>query len=730
MGCVSSGVSVAPSSKPANRSNFAGEFAPPIDKTPTDQEVRSGIESSLPFLLNHVHAIKCPSGVVPPLVLARPAFPVLISKMNLGPSADVRLPIITLVSPAVARIICFGSILMATRSCIRKEDVATLFHNVLDWLNSGFAQRARILVIGIPESYVQEMGAFFTTQGFTCERGTLDSDFANCHSICVSTKVDLSNNKKIHDFLKAGGGIAVFYVPDCEEEQDVSELKINPFLYKFGIQYGTVHLSKPLSQSSIQRIPNDFRYLKEATWKPMVSEFFRLTESEETGDSAVSMLDELVTGLRFHIIVAGEREEADMLAMRERSEDYLRKTNFSTPAGVCPHKTQVIIALLTDALVARMDIADLGVSPAVECFPGDTRHVPLGNHLISVRLRKQAWISTGLWCPPGHVASVEYSGDLSLHLQVGSHPVSLLAKPGPWMRRPSVVSLFPLANGVTHVATSVGGMVYVVTRDLEEEGQTIKIKFQDFCVYPRAVLNKPAVWEATKNSEIPWGEVMTTYSIITLEKKTIEEMADKEKVMREFDELLQLICSYTFYEIVRPMRIVFDVDMIEEEYTTGYPITLKNQNVREILLDRSKPTGKLFYAVMAIATVMFRNGCFDKQTEESLAAFVAYQCFQKLWPDCDPNLLPDLDLPVMFRDLWLIHTEIDAQCIPTILRNSQRPETSIFDVPEDKWLMFVKDVSVLCQKNFVRIFERYEPIATTITSELERLQLEVVESLE
>ena len=118
------------------------------------------------------------------------------------------------------------------------------------------------------------------------------------------------------------------------------------------------------------------------------------------------------------------------------------------------------------------------------------------------------------------------------------------------------------------------------------------------------------------------------------------------------------------------------------------------------------------------------------ETEESLAAFVAYQCFQKLWPDCDPNLLPDLDLPVMFRDLWLIHTEIDAQCIPTILRNSQRPETSIFDVPEDKWLMFVKDVSVLCQKNFVRIFERYEPIATTITSELERLQLEVVESLE
>lgn len=727
MGCVSSGISVAPR-KPQSHSNMPTEADLGMAKDPTDHEVRNGIESSLPFVLNHVHSIKCPAGAVPPLVLARPAFPVLLSKMDHG-QLDVRLPIITLVSPAVARIICFGSVLMATRACIRSEDAATLLHNVLDWLNSGFAQRARILLIGIPDIYFQEMGGFFTTQGFTCECGTLDSDFKDVHAICISTKIDLHDCEKIDTFLRSGGGLAVFYVGDYEEEQDVSEIKINPFLYKYGVQYGTVHLAKPLTQSQIQRVPSDFRYLKEWTWKRMVEEFFKLVDTGKDFDGTVSKLDELVTALRYHILVAGEREGKDMLKMREHSEEYLRRTNFSTPDGVCPRQAQVIIALLTDTLVGRMELSDLGISPAVSIFPGDTRDVPVGKHVIGLRLRNQAWISTGLWCPPGRVATIEYNGKHNLHVQVGSHPVLLLAKPGPWMRRPSVVSLFPLESGVTQVATSVGGMVYIVTKNVEEEGETIEITFNDFCVYPRAVLHKPEVWEKTKSSDIPWGEIMTNYSILTVQKSTIEEMDGKEKVMTEFDELLTLICSFTRYEIVRPLRIVFDVDMIDENYTAGYPITLKTDCVKEVLLDRSVPSGKLFYAIMAIATVMFRQGCFDSQTEESLAAFVAYQCFQKLFPECDPALVPDLDLPVMFRDLWLIHTEIDPECIPTIILSSQRPEAPVFEVPEDKWLMFVKDVCVLCHKNFVRVFEKYAPIATTIVSELERLQLDVVDSL-
>ena len=297
--------------------------------------------------------------------------------------------------------------------------------------------------------------------------------------------------------------------------------------------------------------------------------------------------------------------------------------------------------------------------------------------------------------------------DILIH--IGSHNDLLLFEPRPWKRWPSVASAFQLDSEKINVGTPFGGIVYVTLTPPEPvDPFEITLTFKNFCQHPLAVVGNPAIWNQTKDMDVPWGELDAGDIIFTLPSDKLRSIPDFEKVKKVFDVIINGISNYMSYLLDIPYRFVFDVEISDSDkqcFRYIYPLVFHIDEINGILFDIDNPTPELFNAVSMMASASIREGCFDNTAKRAIVNVASAVIFQELYPNFSPFNFNGIELPTMFNELWDIHSNWDPELIPQTLAKFQNPEYSVSEVPEDMWIEFVREMCRIGKRNFTKLLE-------------------------
>lgn len=80
-------------------------------------------------------------------------------------------------------------------------------------------------------------------------------------------------------------------------------------------------------------------------------------------------------------------------------------------------------------------------------------------------------------------------------------------------------------------------------------------------------------------------------------------------------------------------------------------------------------------------------------------------------------------MPVLFEELWLINLKVNNKVIPNIIAKSQNSDSPVYDVPEDRWIAFVRDLCFTIQLNFLPVLEKLRPIPLNLATTLNTLKV-------
>ncbi|OHT12600.1 hypothetical protein TRFO_03624 [Tritrichomonas foetus] len=667
--------------------------------------------------------IAAPSNMMPIVCLTREAFPLITSFLHLEDSTptEIQLPIVAGSVSNNGRVICFAQLQFLSSKALHTADTAKLISNSLNWLSGGISSMTPVLALGFDKPTMQYVMKALQDLGFFAEAGNHRSTFTNYKCIVIPSNIPLEDSDlkdNIIEYVQNGGGLAVFYI---HAEIPQLTMPINKLLSPFGFSFTYCLLNEDLEDADNIQVPPSFTYVRDSNFVP-ISAHFKAVVKQNNIDT--STLDDLVTTLRYYIMVCDDSHSEQLQDIAHYSWDFLNRTEYSTADGICPDIKHGIVVVLLQDLYAKLSIDQVQPIPEHDVFPGKTGEVEMQDHTLTLELKDDTWVSTGLWLPASLPAFVE-TPDLmpDVHVQIGSQHDSLLTKQGPWKRWPSVVSVFPLEQATVKVGTPFGGIVYVTSNPPEPtEPQEVSLTFKGFCKHPRAVVTDPSIWEETKDIDVPWGELDIGNVIFTVPSDKLRGIPDFGKVKSVFEVIVSGISNYMSHTIERPYRFVFDVEIAEDGWPGyGYPLIFHVDDIDGILFNLDGPTPELFKAVSLMTIVSIREDCFDNTTETAIASVATAVIFQELFSQFDPFKFNGITLPTLFHELWEIHSHCNSDLIPQTLAKFQNPEYPVSEVPEDMWIAFVREMCRIGKRDFTKLLERSRPIPLNISISLQGL---------
>ena len=681
---------------------------------------------SLPNCFDHItqgcKAISAPSDMMPVVCLSKDAFPVVTSFLHLEDSTptEIQLPVVAGAVSGKGRVICFSQLQFLTSKYIHTVDTAKLVMNAVNWISGGQNTMTPILALGFDKQTQQGVVRAFQDLGFFVESGHRQS-LGNYKAVIMPSDMDLSDNDRFEQLVSYvrdhGGGIGVFYK---HHEFNTMAMPINKLLLRFNLSFTYCLLNEDLDASENIQVPPSYTYVRDCNFVPLLTRFKALVKQVHVD---TSNLDDLVTTLRYYIMVCDDSCADQLKEIGDYAWDFLERTNYRSPEGICPDITHGIVVVLLLDLYAKLPPDTIKPIPEYVTFPGKTGDVELTDFTKELQLQNETWISTGLWLPAGVVATVECDEPTpDIHIQIGSQHEGLLAKPGPWKRWPSTVTVTPFADKVTKVVSAFGGIAYIAVNNSGEEAlPKLTFQFHNFCRHPMADTSNPQIWEETKDIEVPWGELVTGNVIFTLPTADMRRINDFSIIDEKFKTIVQGISDYMSYIPEKAYRLVFDVELPEDCPSCGYPLVFNVEDIDGILMSFDKPSTQLFTAVTLMTIVSIREDCFDPITETAIATIATSVIFQKLFPNFDPLEFTGITLPTLFHELWELHTRFDPELIPKTLAKFQAQDYHPSDVPDDMWIAFVREMCRIGGRDFTKLLERSRPIPMNIWISLQGL---------
>ncbi|OHT00202.1 hypothetical protein TRFO_33192 [Tritrichomonas foetus] len=268
-------------------------------------------------------------------------------------------------------------------------------------------------------------------------------------------------------------------------------------------------------------------------------------------------------------------------------------------------------------------------------------------------------------------------------------------------------------------------MLYLAVTDIPQDicGTVLKLKCQNVTPYTRFSTVDPNLFNSTKNSSVTWAEILSEKVIFTLRKEDMNRIPDIKKSIDFIDTLIIYMCDFMNTDIMRPIRIVFDVDDANEDNIEYYPITLEMEEIHRILCDQDEPSCELFDLIKKIANYSITDGYFDEQVEKAMAALIACEVFRRVYKDFDPYKASFFENPPIFQELWKIHTLINSNIVPEILKMANNVSTGTTEVPEDKWVDFLSKLCSIGNANFTKMFEKIRPVPINLNIEVSNLPI-------
>lgn len=674
-------------------------------------------------IVSNVKTIAAPSNMMPVVCLSREAFPVVTSFLHLEDSTptEIQLPIVAGAIAGNGRVLCFSQLQFLSSKYIHVADTVQLIANSIAWISGGQNTMTPILALGFDKQTQQSVVRTFQDLGFFIENGSFRSNLNSYKALIIPSDIVISDDenfdKLVNYVITTGGGLAVFY---NHGDFGALTMPINKLLLKFNLSFTYCLLNEDLEASENILVPGSYTFVRDSNFVPLLARFKAIVKQSHVDTSA---LDDLVTTLRYYIMVCDEGHAEQLEEISQYAWDFLNRTNYHTDAGICPDITHGIVVVLLLDLYTKLPQDKVKPIPEHEIFPGKTGEVEKGDFNITIQLQNETWISTGLWLPAGAVAQVECKEPMpDIHVQIGSQHESLLTKQGPWKRWPSTVSVFSLGEKVTQVVTAFGGIVYIAVNNMaEQEPRPINITFHNFCHHPMADMDDPSIWDKTKDIDVPWGELKAGQVIFTLPTPIMRKIDNFQTIYEKFKIIVDGITEYMSYVADRPYRFVFDVELPEDCPSCGYPLVFCVEDLEGILESFDAPSTQLFTAVTLMTIVSIREDCFDQITETAIATIATSVIFKKLFPDFDPLEFTGISLPTLFHELWEIHSRYDPTLIPKTLEKFQDPAYPVSDVPEDMWISFVREMCRIGKRDFTKLLERSRPIPLNISISLQGL---------
>lgn len=736
MGCGTSSVAVAPRKRNNNdRIKISGGIPGVLDVSgvlsPVSKLGDSKVTGQQIFemLTNGVNKIASPGNMMPIVCLKRDSFPLATHQINTEENVqtEIQLPIIACsqtINPQngnISKVVCFSQIDFLQMPYIKTGETQKLLYNAVSWASGGSPSLKKIGILGMNRFNAASIQKNLHDMGFFAEIVTSKFFINKFHSIICTTDISSLDTElldQIKDFVDVGGGLIVFY-----KYSDKTEIPIplNHILRKFGMAY-TYHIMNTNSNSYDNariQIPKSYSLVRDNNFVLITAKFKAIIGQSSIDTSA---LDDIITMLKYFIMVSDESHLDILEDIYKSSWTYLKESNYRTDEGVCPDIKHGMVTALIQEIMPQLPVSLYHAVPEHSIFPGNTGDVTLSRFDFSFELQSDIWISTGLWLPAGAVGYVEYNGPhiAGLGIQIGSHQNTLFSKQGPLKRMPSVCSFFMINGSVTEVGTCYGGIVYVICSE-PVEISTIDLVFKGFTKYPRYCIRNESIWDETKSFDVPWGEVETDSCIFTMPTEEIKKLKNIELINEKFNFISDEISKFMSFEHSFPYRIVFDIENTYESLGAVYPLVFLTQEIEKIVNSWNSPNSQLFLAISVMSVMSIREDCFDPQSEIAISSVCTSSIFRKLFGTSPPSSLPDSLFPKLYFPLWYIHTKCGENIIPDTLAIIQEPAFQLPEIPEDMWVLFVKELCTVGKHNFTSLLDKVHPIPLNISMSLQGL---------
>ncbi|OHS94782.1 hypothetical protein TRFO_39037 [Tritrichomonas foetus] len=732
MGCGGSkSVPVRPSSEKRALSSQKTPIIP-FDFTITETSVSfADINYAYSSITKDVSAIKCPPNMVPVLCMAPEAVPLVVTSQD---DSDIKIPIIAMSIKDEGRVICFAHIQMITLSLLEAEQTAKFFRNLMKYIVKNEAYMAPVLLLETNPRYDLDLRNLFSCIYVSIDKGTFKNKFDRYRIIVMTHDCQLTpeNNAALHEFVNSGGTIMIFYDPKNieEDEENLAELPINKFLISYSLSYTIASLIPRCTTLQTVPISPNYSDIHLCNFLQIASYFRELISNPEVSSET---LDEAVTNLRYYIIACDESFSGGLKQLMTTAIEFLYDTNYRNGNEICHQVNQSIIAVIVQDIYEKLPLDMIESNPDVDIFPGDPSNIEMSDHSITLTISSDSLISTGLWCPPGCIVHVTSSRVVEgLSVQIGSHQTQLYTLPGPWHRWPSVVFAFPLNSETVEICSPFGGILYISTNDqfYPESPSQFYFTFSKVCRYPRVVKGNPSVFNLSKNIPLPWGEVESTCLILTLPSEIIVTSPQIIDVLNAIDQYILKLNVFMSYDMIRPYRVVFDVDIIDNDGEgCSYPIVMPVSDARKIVSSGKTVTDSLYRMIKEIAYASIRDQFFDKETEVALSALAAIAVLEGTNQTFNHKTTEGLELPFLFKEFWTIHKK-NPKVFMEVLKQSQFQNCTMLDVNEDRWVKFVQDLCRVGKRNFIPIFQNVRPVPRSFTESTTSLPISEIAHLD
>lgn len=679
---------------------------------------------SLKYITKSVSSITVPGGMISIAVLNRLCFAIATAPLHIetGSTSKLYLPVVAASVAKLGRVMCFSHIDMLSKSNFETRDTSNFIHNAFGWATAHRSLMTPVGIIGMHSVLLNETRQLIRSLGFSAEPTSFDENLDKFELLIIPSNEDFSleNISILDDYTEKGGGVAIFFSSDPDNPEVA--YNANNFLYKYGLSFTFCSVSPADRPPYHISIHSTFERVESKNLLNLKENFKTIIDLENV---SFNKIDDIIIELHYNLMVCQDDQRELFEEIYELCWYFLHKTEYKTDGGeFCPRIEQSIIIVLMQDIVDRFPPEEISAHPDSPIFPGMAPESERKDIQLELTITDHSLTSTGLWLNAGTLATIEVVGSLpeGVRIQVGAQSESLITEPRPWRRWPTVAAAFPLEAGVNNIASQFGGIVLLATAELPDGPTKIRIRCKNFNLYPRAVEGHPEVLARTGGFLAPWGEIACTKVVITVPRASIVKATDMDAVFEWVERLVGTVTEYMHYEVIRPFRIVFDVQTPNDRPAPGYPIVFP-LSMLDGLVAVGKPSPAVFWLLQAIAVGSLREGCFDALTEDALSKIVAATAFESIFGAVDPYApgLLTREKEELFPTLWAIHKQVSAEILRVLIVSSESQDAPTFDTDDDKWTSFTRDICSAGGMDFSVALAVAHPIPLNISAEVEGL---------
>ncbi|OHT11662.1 hypothetical protein TRFO_03881 [Tritrichomonas foetus] len=683
--------------------------APPPPPLETIDQLRIDCTNILQGL-SQIHA---PDWINPVVCLNDKAYPLFLASYKFEDRADhIDLPIIAFSRIQNGRFIFIGNLDFVSHPVLQHTETSAFVENMITWGADYKIQTIRITLLGFPPQLISTLQSDFSSYGYIVDSpkevpATIMSSLVFIASDFVCENLE----PIITDYVQRGGTVVVFAVQP--EEGIQPDFFMNSQLEQSGLAFAKCSL-KPANKIISSSDPTS---LDKFTFESTLETYFNiLHEAETVEDVDVNLLDQAISQMRFYIGAMGVLNYDDALNITNESLQFLKKIGFQVDEGICPDVVHSLVSVVISELVPKLEPSKIEPAPLIELFPGNTgESVRLTKIKLRIGMKSDSWNSTGLWLPAGTLGSI--TTDYPVTLQVGSHSLCLLVKPGPWKRWPIVVTRFIIEPNVpTEIASPFGGIIYFIS----DRNRTIHAVFSNVARYPYYVAQKQTIWDATKDIEVPWGEIQMKTLCVTMPTEAMKRIANLEEYCKLIDKLV--IDAFSFVGAKPPdsRRVVFDVDLPQSTPVNSDALVIHIDSVDGII-NIQQANSDILLLLSHLTVSSLNNAFYDIEIENTISTLAGCYAIKKAWPDEPPLVAVPGSPSRLFYDLFDLCNEKGhspfAMAIQAVI------SSNVITNAKDAWQYFVNKLGRLCNMELPHLIDRFRQTGKLASESPEKLNV-------